>query len=329
MRLKTLIAGQLHPSAARRISPVSCAACLVTIGLLTIGIVASLFTHFMLASLPNIVLLIIGILILDVLLLQFAPRIRIVEAVQSLLYGVLYLAITSVCAVLAAYSLQRLAFPLRDQALEAADVAMGFDWLAYAHWVDRHPLVQTVFHAAYYSIWPQTFVPLIIFVFTQRTNEARVYLLTFSLALTATLLISALLPAAGPIVFFDRLAFDILHFTGATPLDQLARLRETGPLIQTAFPGGIATFPSFHATMATLTPLALRHDRRLFIPLLVLNLLMLGSTVTEGAHYFIDIMAGTVMAFLAFAVARRVIAMEDGLFARGSRRTSGARYAPT
>jgi membrane-associated phospholipid phosphatase len=329
MRLKTLIAGQLQPSAARRISPVSCAACLVTVWLLAIGIVASLSTHFMLASLPNIVLLIIGILILDVLLLQFAPRIRIVEAVQSLLYGVLYLAITSVCAVLAAYSLQRLAFPLRDQTLQAADLAIGFDWLAYAHWVDRHPLVQSVFHAAYYSIWPQTFLPLVVFVFTRRIREARVYLLTFSMALTATLFVSALLPAVGPIVFFDRTTFDVLRFTGATPLDQLARLRETGPLIQTAFPGGIATFPSFHATMATLTPLALRRDRRFFIPLLVLNALMLASTLSEGAHYLIDVIAGTAMAFLAYAVARWVIAMEGGLFARGSRRMSGARYAPT
>jgi membrane-associated phospholipid phosphatase len=38
---------------------------------------------------------------------------------------------------------------------------------------------------------------------------------------------------------------------------------------------------------------------------------MLGGTVTEGAHYFIDLVAGIGMAFFAYALAKRIIGIED------------------
>ena len=92
------------------------------------------------------------------------------------------------------------------------------------------------------------------------------------------------------------------------------RLREAGPLVMTNPPGGIATFPSFHATVAVLTPLTLRGYRPIFAALLILNAAMLAATVTEGAHYFIDVIAGSGMAFFAYALAKRIIRLEDRSF---------------
>src|SRR5262249_28055347 len=102
-------------------------------------------------------------------------------------------------------------------------------------------------------------------------------------------------------------SFEILKFTGATPVDHLTRLRAAGPLIFTDAPGGIATFPSFHTTVAILIPLTLRRYHRIFIVLLVLDAAMLGGTLTEGAHYYIDVIAGGAMAFFAHALARRIL----------------------
>ncbi len=132
----------------------------------------------------------------------------------------------------------------------------------------------------------QIVLPLVVLALFNRPGEVRTYLLAFTIALSATIVISALLPAAGPIAFVDRASFHILKFTGATPLDHLMRLREAGPLILRDAPGGIATFPSFHSTIAVLTPLTLRGHRRIFMVLLVLDAAMLGGTITEGAHYF-------------------------------------------
>ena len=293
-----------------RISPISRSGSLLTFGLAAIALIASLATKFVIASLPNVMPLVVGVVVLDVLS-RFAPQTRFVEAFQIILYSILYLVITILCAVVAAYALQRFAFPLEDQFLTSADSALGLKWFDYAHWVDRHPEVQKIFRFAYDTIQIQIALPAIVLAFSNRIREVRAYLLAFAIALSVTIVISALMPAAGPIAFVDRSAFDILGFTGATPLEQLMRLREAGPLVLSDAPGGIATFPSFHATIAILTPLTLRGSPRIFVALLVLNAAMLGGTVTEGAHYFCDILAGICMAFFAHALAMRIIKAED------------------
>jgi membrane-associated phospholipid phosphatase len=254
--------------------------------------------------------LVVGVVVLDVLS-RFAPQTRFIQAVQTVLYGVLYLVITILCGVLAAYAMQRFAFPLQDRLFASADMALGLKWLDYAYWVDRHIAIQRIFHFAYDTFQVQIALPLVVLALSNRLNEVRAYLLAFAIAFIITIVVSALMPAAGPIAFVDRATFNILQFTGATPLDHLMRLRETGPLILSDAPGGIATFPSFHATIAILTPLTLRNYHRTFFALLVLDAAMLGGTVTEGAHYFIDIIAGIGVAFFAHSLAKRIIGVED------------------
>jgi membrane-associated phospholipid phosphatase len=294
---------------ATRTSPISRSASFLMLGLATIGLTSSIATQFNLASLPNIVLLVVGIVVLDVVS-QFAPQTRMVTAVQTILYGVLYLATTCVYGILAAYALQRSAFPLQDHLLTSADHALGLSWSDYAHWLDRHPAIQTILQFAYNTIFPQIALPLVVLALSHQLTEIR-YFVALTIAFVATIIISALLAAAGPVAFVDRASFEILRFTGATPLDHLMRLREAGPLIMTDPPGGIGTFPSFHATVAVMTPLTLRHHPRILFPLLVLNVAMLAGTVTEGAHYFSDVLAGICMAFLAHALATWIIRIED------------------
>jgi membrane-associated phospholipid phosphatase len=322
----TNVAPQAH--AGIRISPVSFSALFLTLSLATIGVVSSIATGFDLVSLPNILLLILGIVILDVIS-QRAPQTRIVTTAQTILYGVLYLTTTCVCGILAAYALQRFAFPLQDHLLTGADQALGLDWPGYAHWVDRHPAVQAVLKFAYNTIFPQVALPLVVLALTKEITELRVYLLALAIAFVATIVISALLPAAGPVAFVDRASFDVLRFTGATPFDHLMRLREAGPLIMTDPPGGIGTFPSFHSTIAVMTPLVLRRHPRIFVPLLFLDAAMLAGTVTEGAHYFSDVIAGIGMAFLAYALATWIIGIEDRYLGGRGTHVRGAEHAPT
>lgn len=310
MALSSLALSGHRALSSSRISPVSHSAIVLTFLLGTAGLFSSIVTKFDLASLPNIVLVVTGVVVVDVLS-QYAPQTGVIRALQTALYGFLYLAITIVCGVLAAYAMQRFAFPLRDQLFANADSALGLHWPDFAHWVDRHPTVQALLRPAYDSILLQTALPLIVFALTSRIADLRVYLLAFAVAFTSTIIISMLLPAAGPIIFVDRADFSILHFTGATPIEHLVRLRASGPLIMNDAPGGIATFPSFHATIATLTPLTLRGFPLIFPLLLILDAAMLAGTVTEGAHYFIDVVAGIGMAFFGHFAAKRIIATED------------------
>jgi len=309
-----------------RVSPVSRPAILILSALAIAGLLASSATQFTLTTLPNAWPVIAGVVALDALTLVL-PQTRIVQAVQVFLYGFLYLVTICLFGVLAAYALQRMGFPLRDDLLNRLDIALGFDWPAYAHWVGRHEQVQKVFHFAYNTISLQIAFPLVVLAFAQRTAELRTYLLAFTIAFVATIAISAAMPAGGPIVFIDRNDFGFLHFTGATPVEQLMRLRQPGPFVMTEAPGGIATFPSFHATIAVLTPLTLRRFPRILTGLLVLDALMLAATLTEGAHYLVDVLAGGVMAFAGYALAARIIAWDDRRRAAAAAGTGAAKPA--
>ena len=292
-----------------RISPISRVAFLLTIALAMMALVISLLTKLSFVALPNIFPLVFGVVVVDGLS-QFAPQTGIVRAVQAVLYGILYLAITCFCGVLAAYAMQRLAFPLQDQLFTNVDIALGVKWFDLVHWVDRHPAIQMIFHKAYDSMGVQIALPVVILAFANRLGELRVYLLAFVIALTVTTIVAALLPAASPIALVDRASFSVMQFTGATPLDHLVDLRAAGPLLLTSL-GGIVAFPSFHASIAVLTPLVLRRYRRLLIPLLSLDAAMLCGTVTEGAHYVSDVLAGIGVAFGAYLLATRIIRAED------------------
>src|SRR5690242_12069655 len=289
-----------------RVSPVSRSANLLTFALLAMGVAASLATKFVFASLPNVLLLIIAALVLDVLI-QFAPPAKVAQRVQTMLYGMLYLVVTCVCGVFAAYAMQRLSFPLQDGFLINLDAWLGFDWIGYAQWIDRHPALQALLYPAYHSIALQIALPVLVFGATNHVAELRHYLLAFAIAFVATIVISAMMAGAGPIAFVDRGMFEILRFSGATPIDHLTKLRQAGPLVFEDFPAGIATFPSFHSTVAVLTPLALRKQRWIFVPLLLLDAAMLPATVTEGAHYLCDVIAGSAMAFAGYALAKRIL----------------------
>ena len=187
---------------------------------------------------------------------------------------------------------------------------MGLHWVEVVSWVDQHAAVHRVLHWAYDSLSLQIALPVVVLGLSNRMRELRIFIAAFALALTITIVISALMPAGGPITLIDPDRFAIMRFTGATPLEHLARLREPGPLTLTDAPGGIATFPSFHAAVAVLVPLTLRRYGGLFIGLLVLDAAMLGGTITEGAHYFCDAIAGGCLAVLAHVAAAHLVAFE-------------------
>jgi len=298
----------------RRVSPISRVAIFLTLTLMAVAVIISAGTTLAFLNLPNILPLVLGVMVLDGIS-QFAPQTRNILAVQTILYAILYLAITCFAGVLAAYATQRFAFPLQDELFARADTALGVNWFAVAHWTDDHPAIHRILKFAYESMSAQIAMPVVVLAFSNRTSEVREYLLAFALALTVTTIVATLLPATSPIALVDRTAFHVLEFTGATPLDHLAHLREATPVFLSGSPGGIITFPSFHAVIATLTPLALRRYRSVFIILLILDAAMLGGCLTEGAHYFSDVIAGIGIAIGADLFAKRIISAEDRSFA--------------
>ena len=60
---------------------------------------------------------------------------------------------------------------------------------------------------------------------------------------------------------------------------------------------GIVFFPSYHTILAVLFANMAR-GRRWFLPILLLNLLMIASVMSEGSHYGVDMLSGLALAFV-------------------------------
>lgn len=282
----------------------------LVVGLGMAGFGTAALTGLTFAQLPTSVPLTmgVGLFLADTTVVELVPTLRVVRAIRLAAYGCFYLIAVCLAGITAAYATQRFGLPLQDQFFVAADRALGFDWFAITHWVDDHPLAHTVLRFAYDTMSIQIVLPVMILALLDRDAALRRYLLAFAISLAVTIAVGALLPAASPIATLDLSAFHVLQFTGATPLDHLWLLRSAGPATMTGGSGlgGIITFPSFHATCAVLTPLALRRERVVFYPLVLLDAFMLCSAVTEGAHYVSDVLAGAAVALLALWLAGKL-----------------------
>jgi membrane-associated phospholipid phosphatase len=110
--------------------------------------------------------------------------------------------------------------------------------------------------------------------------------------------IGILFPAAGAVVHYH-----LPVAPGTLYVSQMAGLRDgTFRTINPFDSEGLVVFPSFHAALAVLCACAARPLRILKIPLIALNLLIILSSPFEGAHYFIDIIAGIMLAALTISL---------------------------
>ncbi len=86
-------------------------------------------------------------------------------------------------------------------------------------------------------------------------------------------------------------------------------LRE-GTLVQIALENmqGIITFPSYHTVLAVLLVYVYRGQGRIFLGVVILNILMLLSIPVYGSHYFGDMLAGALIALLSICLVRAATA---------------------
>ena len=119
-------------------------------------------------------------------------------------------------------------------------------------------------------------------------------------AMLLTLAISTFVPAIGPA--------DALGFKPETA--PIVRALHESPAAQVLQYAGIVSFPSFHTVMAVQFAYAYRSLRLVFPTAIGLNALMIVSVPYAGDHYFIDVLAGAVIAIAGIAVARWIMQIQ-------------------
>jgi hypothetical protein len=233
--------------------------------------------------------------------------------VMFVLGNIAHIVLITVIMTPLTYVAASLNFPLQDANLLAADRAMGLHWATYVHFVDRHAVLANWLNYAYTMIrWPIFAIPVFLAA-KGRYERIEEFTFAFGVALIATTIISAIVPAIG---VYQQIGLDpaaLQHIDARPYLAQLHDLPPTraGVLRQLDLVGlaGIVTFPSFHAASALLYVWALWPVRWMRPIAIFVNSAMLAATPIDGGHYFVDIFAGFGVALAAIALSRQVGAL--------------------
>jgi hypothetical protein len=187
-----------------------------------------------------------------------------------------------------------LAFPLQDGAYAAADAFLGLHWIDLARFIAENDLLYSAAVAAYATSYWQPFVIVVVLALFGRRDDNAKLMVAMVIALIVTMIPHTLWPSVGPAPS---------HGFANQWNDVVMALRTGHP--QNLPYVGIITFPSFHATMATLFTIAYRNIPKAMIAAGAVNLLMLASIPYPGGHYFVDLPVGILIALLSYRVSAR------------------------
>ena len=199
--------------------------------------------------------------------------------------------------------------PLKDDALEAADRALGFDWMALLATLNAHPTVFAIMRAFYFSLMLQAVFVVLCLAFTGRLASLRIFILAFMSAAIITIAISAVVPAQG---VWSHHGFAVADVSSIVPATRAAwpvydGLRDgTYRLLVAAGSEGIITFPSLHAALTVILIGAMWPVPGVRWLGLAANLVVIAATPIDGSHYLIDVLAGIAIAIVSLAAGREV-----------------------
>jgi len=230
------------------------------------------------------------------------------ENIVAMVVALQQLVLFTCLGILLSYMVAARGGPFWDADFQRWDSTLGLDWRAYLDLVNARPLLGRVFSLAYQSLMPQMIAVILALGFSGRLLQLRMVAIAAILSGTATILISGLAPAMGNFVFLGLGPQDYpnLHPGAAfVHVGDLTALR-AGTLRSVSLNEmqGIITFPSYHAALATVFAWGFwRSPALVRWPGLIVAALTLLSTPIDGGHYFVDILAGMILAALALAAA--------------------------
>lgn len=213
-------------------------------------------------------------------------------------------------ALIYSYVALRPALPLADATLAAMDAHLGISAPAIVHWVDASHVLSWCLEVAYNSLGLQlAALPVLLAAFHSKDRAARMLVAQAAIC-CAGCTISIAWPAVGSFEHAGLRMQDLNHLGGAVGYQFhegffRARGDATFALTQELV-SGVSTFPSIHAALAVACAWAAWASRWLRSPFLILNAGMYVSTVPVGAHYGIDVVAGTVLATVVILAVRRM-----------------------
>lgn len=224
------------------------------------------------------------------------------ERLAALAFGAAYIIGYTFAAAVLNYVTTSAGLPLLDAQFARADAVLGLDWMAVLELCNAWPLLGKVLQFSYATSMMQIAGVLVLLTATRQLPRLADYLALFTATSLVIIALSAIFPAAGAYVLHDPPAAlrNLGHDAGLWHLQHFEALRSGSMrVIDPSMVEGLITFPSFHTALAVITVWALWSTRYVRLPALVLNLLVIASTVPVGGHYFVDVIAGAAVAAVA------------------------------
>lgn len=201
--------------------------------------------------------------------------------------------------------------PLADGMLSAGDAMIGFDWMAYVLWLDRHPHLITLMDYSYSGLTNYSLVLFVLILLGRQPTERchEMIRLFFASAVTCSS-IGMFFPAAAAAAHYGvrrDLFVNVDPWVGAYHQAHLTALRtDPAHVLSLNDLPGLVTFPSFHTAMGVIAIYCARGAPWLLGLSLLVNVTMIASTPLFGSHYLVDILAGAGVALSAILVFRRL-----------------------
>ncbi|SAK73042.1 PAP2 family protein [Caballeronia calidae] len=256
---------------------------------------------------------------------QVCLKLRYYEVANTVAWFVLLIVFIRATSVLS-YLCITMDMPLVENSLLRFDQVIGFDWPAVYGWVQSHPAVRQILGFAYASgFWQLIGIPAVLGLLGRREDLSMFF---FLLALSSIylLVVSTPFPATSAFEHFKVSDTDALSSVSDFSVLRDGSMR-TFDLQRTQ---GLVSLPSFHTALAVIFAYSLRRILFLFWPAVILDVLMIASTPTQGGHYLGDVLAGLVLSALTivsvtflldreavvqFNVSTRIARHATGLFA--------------
>jgi hypothetical protein len=232
-------------------------------------------------------------------------RLRPHKRLFSMFMGLSYFTAIGISAGVLSFAMVPFTGILWDARFVALERGVGIDWPALVAFMASNAIVNHIWAFAYSSAFAQILFALFLLPGFGHEDRLAAYLKLMAATLVVVAVITLLVPVAGPVEAYG-LTEQARHQVGPPSyahLDQFFELRE-GKLttFDLANMAGMVSFPSFHTIVAILTAWALWPLRIVGPIALLLNAILIVSTVPWGGHYLIDIPAGAAIAVLGIMV---------------------------
>jgi hypothetical protein len=220
---------------------------------------------------------------------QLVPDARQGSVVNDLMIAVFLLLLLSNISSPAQYAAVAIKGPLVDHWLAAADAALGVHVPSLVAWTRAHPTVDALLKVCYFSLLPQfVLAPVAVGLVLSDRKRLWEYVFHFHFCAIVTLACLAVFPAACAFTYYGfESTLNQSRF-----IHQFQALRD-GSFATIRFDDleGLISMPSFHSAGAMMVTWMFRNRARWLVPVALLNVGLLASTVLTGAHYFIDVLA--------------------------------------